>query len=145
MHFFATASSACAVVVHRRRVLLIERAIRPYRGHWGFPGGFQDHGESLAETAVRETREEAGIDVRVERVLHVDLTRDDPRKLVNVVLFLARPIESDDSVDARLCAADDARSSRFFGFDELPSQIAFDVNRRVLDDLRSRYPDGDVD
>lgn len=44
------------------QVLLIQRSDN---GLWSIPGGGQDFGESIADTAVRETREETGIDIRV--------------------------------------------------------------------------------
>jgi ADP-ribose pyrophosphatase YjhB (NUDIX family) len=145
VHFRATSSAAVAVVVHEGRVLLIRRAIQPYRGAWGFPGGFQEHGESLEETAIRETREETGLSVEIDRVLHVAHTRDDPRKIVNAVSFLARPVESSErAIAANLRAADDAAEAQFFAMVELPSEIAFESSRAVLDALRRVFPDGDT-
>jgi 8-oxo-dGTP diphosphatase len=145
VHFRATSSAAVAVVVHERQVLLIRRAIQPYRGSWGFPGGFQEHGESLEETAIRETREETGLTVQVERVLHVAHTRDDPRKIVNAVSFLARPAQtSGRGIADSLRAADDASDARFFDLAELPDEIAFESSRAVLDALRLVFPDGDT-
>src|SRR6185295_5408006 len=47
--FRTPAASASAVVVRGREVLLVRRAIEPFRGQWGFPGGFQEYGESPAE------------------------------------------------------------------------------------------------
>lgn len=144
VHFRATSSAAVAVVVHEGRVLMIRRAIQPYRGSWGFPGGFQEHGESLEETAVRETLEETGLRVEVERVLHVAHTRDDPRKIVNAVSFLARPSETcGRAIAAGLRAADDASEARFFLLAELPSEIAFESSRAVLDALQRAFPDGE--
>ena len=144
VHFRNAGSAAVAVVMHQRRVLLIRRGIRPYKGAWGFPGGFQDYGEALDETARREAREEAGVEIETGRVLFVGLTRDDPRKLVNVVVFLARPRSADANVAVATTAADDAADARWFGFDELPDQIAFENNQIVLRRLRRAYPDGDV-
>ena len=40
-------------------------------GKWSFPSGFVDAGEVVAEAAVRETLEEAGVEVRIERLLGV--------------------------------------------------------------------------
>ena len=67
----------CAgAVVHDAagRLLLIRRGREPGRGLWSLPGGRCEPGESAAETAVREVREETGLDVaagplvgRVER------------------------------------------------------------------------------
>lgn len=55
------------VVVDEGRVLGVEQG---YRDGWTNPGGAQDPGESLAETAVRETREETNIDAEVTGVLY---------------------------------------------------------------------------
>ncbi|AEB47407.1 MULTISPECIES: NUDIX hydrolase [Micromonospora] len=50
------------------RVLLIQRTDN---GLWALPGGAQDFGEYIAETAVRETREETGIEVEVTGVVGI--------------------------------------------------------------------------
>jgi ADP-ribose pyrophosphatase YjhB (NUDIX family) len=50
------------------RVLLIRRTDN---GLWAIPGGAQDFGEYIAETAVRETREESGIDVEVTGIVGI--------------------------------------------------------------------------
>lgn len=50
------------------RVLLIRRTDN---GLWAIPGGAQDFGEYIAETAVRETREEAGIDIEVTGIVGI--------------------------------------------------------------------------
>jgi len=145
VHFQPTANAAAAVVVHERRLLLVRRGIEPYRGCWGFPGGFQEWGESLAETARRETLEEAGLEIVVERPLHVGYTRDDPRKPSNVVVWLARPAPGrHGAVENAVGAADDATDVGFFGWHELPRRIAFETNRALLAELRALYPDGDI-
>jgi 8-oxo-dGTP pyrophosphatase MutT (NUDIX family) len=48
------------------RVLLIQRSDN---GDWALPGGGHDLGERVAETAVRETREETGLDVEITGVI----------------------------------------------------------------------------
>jgi ADP-ribose pyrophosphatase YjhB (NUDIX family) len=145
VHFLHTAAAAVAVVAHERRILLVRRAIDPYRGCWGFPGGFQEYGESLEETARRETLEETGLPVTIGRVLHVGHTRDDPRRLVNVTVFLAVPANPvRRAVDAMVGALDDAAEARFFALDEIPEQIAFENSQIVLRQLRRDFPDGDL-
>lgn len=46
------------------KVLLIERGINPYKGHWAFPGGFLNPDESAETGALRELKEETGIDTQ---------------------------------------------------------------------------------
>jgi ADP-ribose pyrophosphatase YjhB (NUDIX family) len=50
-----------AVVRREGRVLIVQRAIQPRPGHWGFIGGVQELGETTGEGAVRELLEETGI------------------------------------------------------------------------------------
>ncbi|MEX2122334.1 MAG: NUDIX hydrolase [Woeseia sp.] len=47
------------------RILLCRRAIEPRRGYWTVPAGFMELGESIAEGAARETREEACAEVQI--------------------------------------------------------------------------------
>ena len=58
-----------AVVVRCGEILLIKRGTSPHRGFWCPPGGVIDEGESPEEAAVRETREETGIEVDVVSLL----------------------------------------------------------------------------
>ncbi|MEV6694369.1 NUDIX domain-containing protein [Micromonospora sp. NPDC051196] len=58
------------------RVLLIRRTDN---GLWAIPGGAQDFGEYIAETAVRETKEESGIDVEITGIVGI---YTDPRHVM---------------------------------------------------------------
>jgi 8-oxo-dGTP diphosphatase len=53
------------------KVLLTRRTIDPGRGLWTFPGGFVDFDETVTAAAVRETREETGLDVALDGLLNV--------------------------------------------------------------------------
>ncbi len=63
------------VVVWREdRVLLIRRSRPPRAGQWSLPGGAQELGETVAETARREVREETGLELaRLDLLTVVDL------------------------------------------------------------------------
>ena len=58
-------SAAGALIVHDGKLLLLRRAIEPWRGAWCAPGGFCVEGEDVAAAAIRETREEAGIEIGI--------------------------------------------------------------------------------
>ena len=136
--FRAPAPASAAVVFEGRQLLLVQRAIEPYRGCWGFPAGFQEYGETPAEAAVRETREETGLEIKVLRMLDLFYTLDDPRKRANLAVYLARRVAGD------LQPADDARDARFFDLDALPEQIAFHNNRAIIKQLKEQFPNGDI-
>lgn len=69
--------SAAAFVVHNGAVLL---TCRTDNGNWTMPGGAHDPGESLSQTAVRETLEETGICVRLTSVAGI---YTDPRHVIH--------------------------------------------------------------
>ena len=58
---------------------------------WCLPGGGIEDGESFAQAAVRETREETGLEVRLTRLVGV-YSRLGPRGDVHIVLFAAQPV-----------------------------------------------------
>lgn len=53
------------------RLVLVKRAIEPGYGKWVFPGGYVDRGESLTAAAIREAREESGLDVRLDGLVNI--------------------------------------------------------------------------
>ena len=111
------------------RVLLIQRANDPYEGSWALPGGFVDVGETVEDAAVREAKEETGLDVELLRLVGVysDPERD-PRGHNVSVAFLARA-EGDPS------AASDAADAAFL--DPSSTDLAFDHESIISDALAS--------
>jgi len=102
------------------RIVLIRRK-NPPQG-WALPGGFVDYGESLESCAVREAKEEIGLDVELVHQLGTwsDPSRDARRHTITTV-FVARPLG-----DAMLRPADDAADARVFSRNTLPGPIVFD-------------------
>ncbi|RPF50135.1 NUDIX hydrolase [Aquisalibacillus elongatus] len=78
--------SAATIVLNENNELLLIKG--PKRG-WEMPGGQVEEGESLSEAAIRETKEESGIDVEIEKFCGV--FQNVKRSICNT-LFLARPI-----------------------------------------------------
>lgn len=108
----------------------MKRKIEPYRGHWTLPAGYQEYDETPEEAAVRESREECGLEVQIITLLDVLYTRDDARKRANLNVYLCKP------VGGLLRAGDDAEETAFFSIDALPAEIGFHNNQKILKDLR---------
>jgi 8-oxo-dGTP diphosphatase len=68
-----------AVVVRDDKTLIVQRAQQPNAGRWGFPGGVLELGETVAEGAMRELKEETGIVAEAAGWLNVNdaISRDD--------------------------------------------------------------------
>ena len=99
------------------RIVLVVRRNEP-RG-LALPGGFVDEGEWVADAAVREAKEETGLDVELTELFHVysDPRRDARQHTISVV-FLARaagrPVGGDDAADCVVCAPDAAAGPLVF-------------------------------
>ena len=114
-------------------VLLIKRAGKPFEGCWAIPGGFVEEGETLAEAARRELKEETGLVVNeLEQLYTAGDPGRDPRGWTVSVVYLLRV----DSKKIKPKAGDDAREVKWFPLDDLPP-LAFD-HAMILERARAR-------
>jgi len=108
-----------------REVLLVKRANEPFRSMWCFPIGFAETGESIEGAALRELREEAGIDGKVIQLIDVSSHRNPLYGELLVVTFEA------EKVGGIEVAGDDASDCRYFPIMNLP-KLAFDSQERAI-------------
>jgi 8-oxo-dGTP diphosphatase len=110
----------------RLHVLLIRRAAMPYEHRYALPGGFVGEDESLDAAAIRELREEAGVDrVYLEQLYSFGEPRRDPRGRVVTVAYYALVPASQ-----ALRAGSDADDAAWFPVADLPA-LAFDHKKIV--------------
>jgi len=106
-------------------IVLIKRKNPPYG--WAIPGGFVDYGESVEHAALREAKEETGLDVSLNKLLGVysDPARD-PRFHTISTVFTA-------TAEGMPVGLDDAAEAGVFQLDSLPETLAFDHARILAD------------
>lgn len=76
----------------KKGILLIKRRTDPFKGKYGLPGGMVEYGETVEKAAVREVKEETGLDVELEGLLGVYSDADrDPRGHTVSIVFFATP------------------------------------------------------
>jgi ADP-ribose pyrophosphatase YjhB (NUDIX family) len=129
VHYLNPKVAGGVIVVSDGQLLLVRRAIEPLRGQWILPSGYVEYEESCEEAAVREAREEAGVDVALRGLHGVYSFVDDPRARCVLVIYRA------DIVRGEVAGGDGADEARFFPLDELPAEIAFEGSRRAIRDL----------
>ncbi|HKA25678.1 MAG TPA: NUDIX hydrolase [Candidatus Eisenbacteria bacterium] len=124
-------SPAVGVVLPGRRGLLfVRRKYEPYAGTWSLPSGFMEYGETPEQTARRETFEETGLRVRVERLIGAYPGHDDPRVRVVLLVYLVR------KTGGKERAGDDAAELAWYPASRPPRDLAFRSHRQALADYR---------
>ncbi len=114
------------------KIVLVKRAIDPGYGKWVFPGGYVDRGEEITLAAVREAREEAGLDVRLDHLINI---YSYPGRAPVIIVYAATMMSGELAVD------DEGLEAREFDVGEIPwDELAFRSTREALRD----YLDGRV-
>ncbi len=112
------------------RIVLIKRKNPPYG--WALPGGFVDYGESFETAAVREAKEETGLDVTDLKQMHTYSNPNrDARMHTASTVFTGR-------AEGVPKAGDDAGEIALFSQHDLP-ELAFDHAEILADYFSGRY------
>ncbi len=130
------AVTADCVVITREaepKVLLIQRAIEPYKGCWAFPGGFMNMDETTEQCAIRELEEETGLKLDTMHQIGAYSKVDrDPRGRTITVAYLAiidKPVQVN--------GQDDAAKAEWFPINNLP-HLAFD-HQEIMNDAKLKF------
>ena len=115
------------------KVLLIERGIEPYKGMLAFPGGFMRIDETAEECAIRELKEETGLEINnIKQLGAFSGVNRDPRERVVTIAFYALAKQSE------VIGGDDAAAAQWVSINDVPP-LAFDhdyILRQAMQRIR---------
>lgn len=125
--------ATCIIVADpQNRILLVKRSVEPKTGQWCLPGGFMELDETPEEAALRELKEETGIEGKIEMLLGIT---SNPSPLYGTVLisgFLVKEFSGE------LIAGDDASDVACFSMDDMPV-VAFQSHRMFIRTFFAAY------
>jgi len=117
-------SCGCIVMNNKKEILLIHHNA----GHWDFPKGHVEEGETEVQTAIREVKEETNIDVEVNENYRYTIEyspKEDVTK--EVVFFLAKNISNN-----REAQLEEVSEVKWFKVDEAIQKITYNTSKEIL-------------
>ena len=107
-------------------IVLLKRGVEPALGKWVFPGGYVDRGETLAAAALREAREECGLEIRLDGLVNI---YSYPGRAPVIVVYAAT------ALGGTLCVDEECLETAEFDAATLPwDELAFRSTREGLQD-----------
>ncbi|HOJ42536.1 MAG TPA: NUDIX hydrolase [Syntrophorhabdaceae bacterium] len=110
---------------NHREVLLVKRAHEPYKDMWCFPIGFAEVGESIEDAALRELKEETGLEGKIIQLVDVS-SHINP--IYGELLIVSFEAEKTGGIET---PGDDAKDCKYFPINSLP-KLAFDSQEKAV-------------
>lgn len=121
-------SCGCIIINDKKEVLLVHHN----KGHWDFPKGHVEEGETEVQTAIREVKEETNIDVEVnENYRYTTEYSPEENVMKEVVYFLAKNIN-----DRRNAQLEEVSEVKWFKIDEAVEKITYNTSKEILIKLK---------
>lgn len=126
--------TACIVMNSKNEVLLTRRAVEPSKGKWCLPGGFMELGETPESSAIREIKEETGLDVKEEdlQMLGVISLTSKTKGSILIIYYLVK------KWDGSLSPGSDVSEATFFPTTNIP-ELAFPSHTFILYSFLQNY------
>ena len=105
---------------------MLQRANKPFKDYWVLPGGFIGYTETVQEAAMREVKEETGLDITLDKIIGVYRIDNDPRGVHIDIIF------SSQSKKEPILSKEDSHW-QYFDTSALPEQIAY-KHRQAIED-----------
>jgi 8-oxo-dGTP diphosphatase len=127
-------SKPCAgvLVIDQGKLLLVRRAFEPFKDWWDVPGGFLAEGEHPEAGAVRELKEETGLDIRLTGLVGIFMDVYETSGDATLNVFYTGEVAG-----GVAAAGSDATDMRWFAVDEIPAHVAFACSREAINAWRA--------
>ena len=121
--------SCGAIVINKNNKILL---VHHNAGHWDFPKGHIENGETEEQTAIREVKEETNIDIIINNKYRYT-TSYSPKENVmkEVVYFLAQNIDEDKKPQL-----EEVSEVKWFTFEEAMNTITYENSKEILNKLK---------
>jgi ADP-ribose pyrophosphatase YjhB (NUDIX family) len=125
--------TAGVLVVQDSKLLLVQRAIDPWKGYWYLPAGYVESDENPVHAAEREAQEETGFEIHVKELVDIYFYNDDPRGNGLLILYYGR-IKS-----GKMLISKETKAIKFFYPDEIRTlKLAGGSHSKAIDDYLTR-------
>lgn len=123
--------SAVVLIETKKKLVMVQRATEPALGHWAFPSGFVDRGETVEDAAIREVLEETGLKVTLTNFIGL---YSHSGSAVVIAVYSAQ------IVGGTLKAGSDAADVALVDLDRLP-KLPFYHDYQILSDWKTHRED----
>ena len=115
------------------KILELHPIFQPESGDWCIPAGFMEWDEHPQQTAIREIKEETGLDVSIIRMIgFYDEPGRDPEKDAVSMAFLVKIRDPGQEIQI----SHEATELKWFDIDKLPEKIGFDHAKIITDAIK---------
>jgi len=125
IHYVNPVPAVGILIEYDDGIVLIKRNNPPHKDEWTLPSGFIEADESAEDAAIREAKEETGLDVKILDLAGINSFPEGPPMSGIIVFYRAQP------VGGSLRAGDDASDARVFPFDSIPL-LPFRTHREAI-------------
>ena len=128
---------SCGCIIVKDGAVLIEKQKHREERFWNFPKGHQDSGETDIEIALRETKEEVGLEVKItdKNPIIMKYMIDKSTTEKTVILFLAQLVNPDAKV---IIQEEEVEEARWVPFDKVEDILTFDRSKIAWQEALSR-------
>lgn len=124
----------CASVALKkeRKILLLKRTQSPFKNCWCLPGGYIEYEETPKASIIRETKEETGLKIKLNRLIGVYRIDNDPRGVSIDIIY------SGLIISGKINLTKEHSQYKFFSVNKLPKNIAYKHRQAIHDYLTKK-------